>query len=137
MSTDISGQADVSHLLKDNIATDAARYYNGTMFDNLAPINKDLFNVYMDRKFKLKPQIAKQMGNNNTVTYAGTQATVTFYKKIRCPKTLYFDDGNTNTPNNFAPFFCMGGVCDDNSGAFTVGTPYYAVVQSILYFTDA
>ena len=101
ISSDVSSRADVEHLLKDNIGTDLARAYTGTQFDNLAPINKDLFTVHMDRKFKLKGQMTKELGNSNTVTFADTQRTLYFVKKIRCPKNLYFDDGNGNTPNNF------------------------------------
>ena len=137
VGSDVQTRADVSHLLKDNVGTDLGRAYTGSMFDNLAPINKDLFSVLMDRKFRMKSYIAKQLGNNNTVALAGTQTTVKFYKKIRCPKTLYFDDGNGDVPNNFAPFVCMGSVVDDNAGAWTGSTPYRFVVQSELYFTDA
>lgn len=137
ISSDVSSRADVEHLLKDNIGTDTARAYTGTQFDNLAPINKDLFTVHMDRKYKLKGQMTKELGNSNTVTWADTQRTLYFVKKIRCPKTLFFDDGNGNTPNNFAPFFCMGSVLDDNQSPWSATTPYRAVVQAELYFTDA
>lgn len=131
-----AGAVDVDHLLKDNIGTDVARAYMSTPFDNLAPINKDLFTVHMDRKVKMRAQIEKQLGDNNTVLGYATQRTVTFTAKIRCPASLTFDDGNINTPNNFAPFFCMGGVNDDNTTAWTVNTPYRVVIQSELYFTD-
>lgn len=140
ISSDVSSRADVEHLLKDNIGTDLARAYTGTMFDNLAPINKDLFTVHMDRKIKMLPQLYTGLGNTqdtNTKTLSGTQRTYMFVKKIRVPKTLHFDDGNGSTPNNFAPFVCMGGVCDDNAGAFSLSTPYRLTVQSVLYFTDA
>lgn len=143
ISSDVSSRVDVDHLLKDNIGTDQGRPYGSTAvpaqpnpFDNLAPINKDLFTVFMDRKFKMKEQMLGQLGNNNTVVVQGTQATHYFYKKIRCPKTLYFDDGNGNTPNNFAPFVCMGSVLDDNTGQWVGSTPYRLVVQAELYFTD-
>lgn len=139
-ATDVSSRADVSHLLKDNIGTDTGRQYTGSMFDNLAPINKDLFTVFMDRKFKMLPQLYTGLGNSsdtNTKTLSGTQRTYTFYKKIRCPKTLYYDDGNANVANNFAPFVCMGAVTDDGSGPFSLNTPYHLTVQGELYFTDA
>lgn len=140
VGSDVSNRADVTHLLKDNIGTDVARAYTGTMFDNLAPINTDLFKVHMDRKFRMLPQLYTGLGNSsdtNTKTLSGTQKTYYFTKKIKCPASLYFDDGNGNWPNNFAPFVCMGGVCDDNAGAFSVTTPYRLTVQSVLYFTDA
>ena len=50
---DISSRADPAHLLKDNVGTGTARPYSGTIVDNLAPINKELFKVYMDKKVKL------------------------------------------------------------------------------------
>lgn len=136
LSSDVSSRADTDHLLKDNIATDTGRAYTASAFDNLAPINKDLFTVYMDRKIKFRAQIEKQLGDNNTVLGYATQKTYTFVKKIRCPANLYFDDGNANVPNNFAPFICMGGVPDDASTPFSLSTPYRMVVQSELYFTD-
>lgn len=136
VSSDVSSRTDVTHLLKDNIGTDVGRAYVGGPFDNLAPINKDLFVVHMDRKVKMRAQIEKQMGNSNTVLGYATQKTYTFVKKIRIPSTLTFDDGNGDYPNNAAPFFCMGAVCDDNNAAWSVNTPYRVVVQAELYFTD-
>lgn len=136
VSSEVQTAADTSHLLKDNIGTDVARPYNSSNFDNLAPINKDLFVVHMDRKVKMRAQIEKNLGDNNTVLGYATQKTVTFVKKIRVPSTLTFDDGNGNQPNNYAPFFCLGAVPDDDSGAMTVSTPYRCTVQAELYFTD-
>lgn len=139
LSTDINpgNRVDVDHLLKDNIATDVGRAYTGSAFDNLAPINKDLFTVHMDRKVKMRAQIEKEMGNSNTVLGYATQRTYTFSVKIKCPAKMYFDDGSASTPNNFAPFFCLGGVNDDSSTPWTLSTPYHCTVQSELYFVDA
>lgn len=144
ISSDVSSRVDVEHLLKDNVGTDVGRPYGSTTvpgvpnpFDNLAPINRDLFTVHMDRKFKMKAQIEKQLGDNNTVLGYSNQSTFTFVKKIRVPKVLHFDDGNGNVPNNFAPFVCMGFVLDDNTGQWVASTPYRLVVQAELYFTDA
>lgn len=140
VSSDVQSRADVAHLLKDNIGTDVGRPYSGSIFDNLAPINKEVFNVLMDRKFKMLPQLYTGLGNStdtNTKTLSGTQRTYTFYKKIKCPATLVFDDVNSPNANNFAPFVCMGAVTDDGSGPFSLSTPYHLTVQSELYFTDA
>jgi len=139
LSTDVGSRADVSHLLRDNINTDVARAYTGSMFDNLAPINKDLFKVHMDKKFKMKAILFTELGNasdTGTKWLAGTQSTHYFQIKIKCPATLNFDDGNANTPNNFAPFVCLGAVSDGNEGAFTATTPYRLTVLSSLYFYD-
>lgn len=135
-SASLSSSVDVDHLLKDNIGTDVARPFNGTSFDTLAPINKELFTVHMDKLVPMRAQIEKQMGNDNTVLGYASQRTYTWTAKLKCPSWLTFDDGNINCPNNFAPFFCMGAVSDDNSGAFSVNTPYRATIQSELYFTD-
>lgn len=139
VASDVSSRVDTDHLLKDNIGTDSGRAYTGSMFDNLAPINRDTFTVLMDRKFKMLPQLYTGLGNTqdtNTKTLSGTQKTYTFYKKIKCPATLYYDDGNANVANNFAPFVCMGAVTDDGSGPFSLNTPYHLTVQGELYFTD-
>lgn len=135
-SVDLS-RVDIGHILKDNIGTDVGRAFGGNMFDTLAPLNKDQFVVYMDKKFKMREHMAAGLGTTGTpVVVQGTQRTITFVKKIKVPATLHFDDNTGNTPNNFAPFFCMGAVSDDNSGAISLSTPYRATILSELYFTD-
>lgn len=127
---------DASHLLRDNIGTDVARQYNGGAFDNLAPINTDLFKVYMDKKVTLLPY-RNDIAPGTTMTASGTTRTYSFVKKIKCPATLTFDDGNGNFANNFAPFFCFGAVCDDGTSAYTITTPWRVRVSSILDYEDA
>ena len=127
---------DASHLLKDNIGTDVARQYNGGAFDNFAPINTDLFKVYMDKKVKLLPYITLNTATT-PVMAAGTTPTYSFSVKIKCPATLKFDDGNGNFANNFAPFFCFGAVCDYGTSAYTLNTPWRVRVSSILDYEDA
>lgn len=134
-SSQVTTSADVAHLLKDNIGTGTARGYTGTMFDNLAPINRDLFHVYMDRKFKFKLRADATVAQSATTE--GTNPTRYFRCRIKLPNTLTFDDGNANIPNNFAPFFCMGATADDNSGPTVVGTPWQVQVQSIAYYEDS
>lgn len=136
-SGQISTNFDYASLLKDNVGTDAARPYGGNMFDNLAPINTDKFRVLMDRKVKFREHIVAGLGLTGFAQTQGTQVTYTFSKKIKVPATLHFDDLNGDTPNNFAPIFCMGAVSDDNSGAISLSMPYRVTVQSELYFTDA
>lgn len=130
----VSTSVDVAHLLKDNIGTGTARGYTGTLFDNLAPINKDLFRVHMDRKFRFKLRSDATVATSATTE--GTNPTRYFSCRIKLP-TLTFDDGNANWPNNFAPFFCMGAVADDGSGPTVVGTPWLVQVQSIAYYEDS
>lgn len=127
---------DASHLLKDNIGTDVARQYNGGSFDNFAPINTDLFKVYMDKKVKLLPYI-NTTALSGQLTASGTTRTYSFVKKIKCPATLTFDDGNGNFANNFAPFFCFGAVFDDGSNPVQLIAPWRVRVSSILDYEDA
>lgn len=127
---------DASHLLRDNIGTDVARQYNGGAFDNLAPINTDLFRVYMDKKVKLLPYLNTPQAATQLMA-AGTTKTYSFSVRIKCPATLTYDDGNGNFANNFAPFFVFGAVCDDGTGPYTQSTPWRVRVSSILDYEDA
>jgi len=135
----VQSSVDVAHLLKDNVSTGVARSYGGGMFDNLAPINKDLFRVHLDKKMRLNYQTAQTVpvGGVSPEWQSGNNLTKYFSCRIKVPNTLTFDDGNINVPNNFAPFFCFGAVADDNSGPFLVGTPWEVNVQSILYYEDS
>lgn len=128
-----SSSTDIAHLLKDNVGTDVARAYAGGAFDNFAPINKDLFKVHYDKLVRFN------WDNRLTPASAaaGTNLTKHFSVKITLPATLTFDDGNGDWPNNFAPFFCMGAVCDDGQTPFTASTPFRVRVQSVLYYEDA
>jgi len=135
----IQTDVDVAHLLKDNVGTGDARPYNGQIFDNLAPINKDLFTVHLDKKMRLNYQTAQTVPVSGVSPewQTGNNLTKYFSCRIKCPATLTYDDGNLDYPNNFAPFFCFGAVADDNSGPFTVGTPWEVNVSSILYYEDS
>lgn len=139
VSSAVQTQADVAHLLKDNYGTGTARDYAGGQLDNLAPINKDLFHVYMDKKIRFQWQnIQTGTGGAPTVEWqSGNNITRYFSCKIKVPATLTFDDGNGDYVNNFAPFFCMGSVCDDGDTPFTLTTPWKVVVQSVLYYEDS
>lgn len=127
--------ADVAHLLKDNVATGTGRAYVGTMTDNLAPINKDLFKVHLDRKVRMKA-IYQTTDGTGTGSWVGLP-THYFTCRIKLPATLYFDDTNGGNPNNFAPFFCLGSVLDDGSSPYSVQTPYRVTWLSTAYFEDA
>lgn len=133
-NTLIPTRADFGHLLKDNINIGSARPYSGGNFDNLAPINRDKFKVIMDRKFRFAWDLQTNLANSQG---SGTNKAYYFTVRVKCPKTMYFDDVNGANPTNFAPFLCVGCVPDDNSGPFTVATPLRVTAQSILYFKDA
>jgi len=129
------GLVDTANLLKDNVATGAGRSYSGSMTDNLAPINKDLFKVHLDKKIKMNC-VYQQSDGTGSSGWVG-QKTAYFRCAIKLPKTLFYDTTNGDVPNNFAPFFCLGGVCDDGSSPFTLQTPYRVTFLSTAYFDDA
>lgn len=140
LATDVSTKAQVGQLLKENnVGSPSARSYSGGLFDNLAHINKELFRVHMDKKIRFNWIDAQSYtGAAPDVTWqTGNDKTKYFICKIKIGKTLSYDDGNGNFPNNFSPFICMGGVNDDGTSPFTVGTPYRLTYQQTLYFTDA
>lgn len=130
----ITSLADINNLLKDNVATGTARAYVGAMTDNLAPINRDLFKVHMDRKIKMKA-IYQSSDNTGTGGWVGLP-TYYFRCRIKLPKTLYYDTTNGNSPNNFAPFLCMGSVLEDGSSPFSIQTPYRLTFLSTAYYDD-
>lgn len=131
----VASLADVGNLLKDNVSTGVARAYVGAMTDNLAPINKDLFRVHMDRKVKMNA-IYQSSDTTGTGGWVGLK-TYYFTARIKLPKTLYFDATNGDNPNNFAPFMCLGSVLEDGSSPFSIQTPYRVTFLSTAYFDDA
>lgn len=135
-----AGRVDVAHLLKDNVGTGSARSYSGTQYDNLAPINKDLFKVHLDKKIRLNwinHQIVVTDPGVSISHDVGNDRTKYFYCKIKLNKGMKFDDGTGNYPNSFAPFMVFGSVNDDGSAPWTASTPFHVTVLSTLYFSDA
>lgn len=135
---DVSSRADVAHLLKDNVGTGTARPYNGGVLDNLAPINKDLFRVHLDKKMRFSWVQRGDLSNAGDTGYGvGQERTKYFTCRIKLPATMTFDDGNLNWPNNVAPFLCFGAVYDDGTSASFVATPFRVGWISTAYFEDA
>lgn len=138
VGSEVSTRVDVAHLLKDNIATGTARPYDGDLLDNLAPINKDLFRVHMDRKFKFSWVARGDLTVSGDTGYGvGQERTKYFTVRIKLPATMTFDDGNGNWVNNFAPFLCIGFVNDDGTAKYTVGTPLRVGWLSTAYYEDS
>lgn len=139
VSSDVQSRADVAHLLKDNVGTGTARPYSSSQYDNLAPINLDLFQVHLDKKIKfnwINHQIVVTDPGVSIAHDVGNDRTKYFYLKIKLDRNLKFDDGNANYPNSFAPFMCFGAVCDDGSSPWTASTPFHVTCQSTLWYTD-
>lgn len=129
------GTIDTAHLLKDNVGTGVARAYVGTMTDNLAPINKDLFKVYMDKKVRLRA--IHQLSDGTGTGMMNGLPTIYWSCRIKLPKTLTFDDSNGDFVNNFCPFICMGSVLEDGTSPWSASTPYRLTFLSTAYYEDA
>lgn len=134
----IPAQVSDQYILKDNVGVGTARNYGGGAWDNLAPINRDLFKVHLDKKIRLN--WVHSINGTTTVDQAavGNDHTRYFYCRIPVKKVLKFDESmpTPNAPNNFAPFFAFGSVCDDGSTPYTIGTPFRVSWLSTLYYTD-
>lgn len=142
VASEVQSRASVQYLLKDNVGTGIARSYSGAPFDNLAPINKDLFRVHMDKKIKFNwvNKILNSSSGVDTRTdilTPGNDRTKYFSCRIKCSRTLTFDDFNGDYPNTLAPFVCMGAVCDDGTSPYTLGQPYKMTILSTLYYEDS
>jgi len=129
----VATNADFAHILKDNINVGVARPYAGGNYDNLAPINRDKFQVIADKKYRFTWDDQLNLAGQAA---AGTNKAFYFTIRVKVPKTMYFDDVNGANPTNFAPFLCCGCATDDNSGPYTL-PPIHVTAQSILYFKDA
>lgn len=135
----IPSQVQDQALLKDNVGIGTARGYASGPWDNLAPINRDLFKVHLDKKIKLNWVHPWDTGSPGaSVGTAGNDRTKYFYCRIPIKKVLKFDASmpTPNAPNNFAPFFAFGSVNDDNETPYTTGTPFRVSWLSTLYYTD-
>lgn len=125
----------IGSLLDDRIGTGATRAFAGNSYDVYAPLNKDLFTVYMDKKVKLIPQ---QASGVSTYPYVG-QRTHAFSCRVPAPKGMSFDDTSSgNNPTNFAPFFCAAwAYVNDKVPGTADQVPVAIQAISTLYFTDA
>lgn len=138
VGSEVGTRVDTAHLLKDNVGTGSARPYSGGAFDNIAPINKQLFRVHLDKKVKFSWVGRSDTGNGTLEGYAvGQERTKYFECRIKVPATLTWDNGNGDWPNNFAPFLCFGSVNDDGSLPYSVGTPWRVSWLSTLYYEDS
>lgn len=120
-------------LLDDRVGTSVPRPYTGGQFDNLAPVNTNLFRVLSDTLHRFNWDYYGNFGTAGAA--AGNNLTQYIHVKIKCPAHLEWDDGSPN-PTNFAPFICLGYVYDNAEGADTLDTKIWATAQSTLHFTD-
>lgn len=128
----LGGSVDSGALLRSGFGgTGDTEPFSGDTNQLLIPVNTNLFRVYMDKQFKL----------DSSNLAAGTSAPIsakwsyTFTKK-NLPASLYFDEGNGDWPNNFAPFVAIGYAYADGTSPDTVGTRIISNVYSQLRFED-
>lgn len=129
VSTQTNIQCDAAHLLRPaNVGADQVAF-SGTLLQLNYPVNDLKFRTFMDKVVKLTPV------TDGSVETRGTQS-YRFVKRISCPKYLTFDTGNGDSPNNFAPFFCVGYAYQDGTAPDVVATRIVSQVSSILTFED-
>lgn len=139
-TSDVSSRIDTSHILKDNVGTGVGRAYIGGPTDNLAPVNKEAFVVHADKSVKFNwanNHAYDQSGVATPGWQVGNDRSKYFSFRISCPANFTYDTNTGNTPNNFAPFFCFGAVCDDGSAPWSATAPFKVVFLSTLYYEDA
>lgn len=133
----ISTRTSVLSLLDPRLGTDAPTSYSGTFPSNQAPVNKELFRVIADKKFRFNWDYQGNFGTLGAA--AGNNLTKHFTLKIKCPKTLTYDTttGSPNQPVNFAPFFCLGYQYDTSTAPDFLSAAFKVRILSTMYFKDA
>jgi len=127
-----AGDVDTAHLLRPGYAGADQQAFAGLTRNLYEPINKDLFHVYMDKVVKLTASVVAGGGVEQMPSYSAR-----YYKKIRLPASLTYDDGNGNWANNFAPFFAMGYAYSDGSTDLPTYTRFINTCSSFLEYEDA
>jgi len=131
-----SGQlanVDTAHLLRPNFGSSTEISYDGSPQRHISPVNKELFEVLMDKKFYMKPQDVQR---TNLGTYPLLPNTMEMTKVLKCPARLTFDDGNGNDANNYAPFAVVG-YCKADGTIDTLTTALQLDVMSTILFEDS
>lgn len=130
----IAGGIDANRLLRPGYLGAGADQipYSGNTIDTLAPINTDLFRVYMDKVFTMTPQVVTAGAReqwDNTVRWA--------YAFNQLPSSFSYDEGNGDWANNFAPFVVIGYAYSDGSIPDTLQSRLVTNTSSFLSYEDA
>lgn len=107
--------------------------FTGNTIELYQPVDTDMYNVHYDKVFRIAPSSASLEDAGKEENPASF---FRIWKKIKCPATLKYDDGQAQ-PNNFAPFFCLGYAYADGQGADVVNTKIISNVISTLTYKDA
>lgn len=129
----LAGGVDTNRLLRPSNNTSPGSDqtpFVGNTLDLTYPINKDLFRVYYDKVHKL----AASTGSGAEA--APLTAARWSYRFKSLPKSLTFDEGSGDWPNNFAPFVAIGAAYPDCTIPDS-GVKFVSNVHSILAFEDA
>lgn len=130
-----SGNIPLTRLLRvnDEFGTQA-QAYSGAPLDPTYDVNKELFNVHMDRTYRIAP--SAQPGEGAKGVEENPASCAVFTKVIPTPKVLKYDDAKGTDPTNFAPFMVVGYSFADGTGADLVNTRIITNVSSTLMFKD-
>lgn len=107
--------------------------FSGSTIDLNAPINKDLFRVYMDKTIKLSPSNVSAGGREAMPQYSARWSHT--FKQL--PSTLTYDEAHGDWANNFAPFVALGYAFPDGTLDALTYTRIIHNVSSFLEFEDA
>lgn len=133
-----AGQVKTGELLRPNIldAPNDQIPYQGRTQDIMAPINTDLFRVYYDKTFVLAPSVNPDTGTDG-VEQNPAIVRRWGYRFKKLPAGLSYDETSQDTPNNFAPFFCVGYAFADGTAPDSVQTRLVSTAESYLQYEDA
>lgn len=127
----LASAVDAGALLRAGYGgTGDAITFTGITNNVLMPINTNLFRVYYDRQFKLDLCLTDPGKTTHT-----RQWSYTFTKK-HLPASLFFDEGNGDWPNNFAPFVAIGYAYADGTAPDIVTTNIITNTWAQLSFED-
>lgn len=109
-----------------------------------APINKDEFQVLMDRKVVIDKTYGQNpsSGNSYTSTAVGQSTNLIHHIRVslKPPSVLHYANGVATLPEGYAPFFNCGYVQPSRQASDTPDTTISALqvyFTSTLYYTDA
>lgn len=126
-----AGAVDTAHLLRPALSGLEEIPFAGNRFELNHPINDNKFKVFMDKKYLIAP-VSAASGNDQS------RSQFVFNKTFKnLPASLTFDEGNGDTPNNFAPFLAIGYAYADGTAPDTVATRIKTSVYSRLVYEDA
>lgn len=119
-------------------------FFQGRACDIGAPINTDIYKVYMNKVLKINKPAGE--GPNLINGYVGNVVSVSpntvhkFRVVLKCPAVLGYADAGAIFPQGWAPFFNAGyNICPQVNGDApdTVTTRLQVAFTSTLYYTDA